>query len=158
MTSKLKINNDCNDDDLIYNIHSLTHMLDLIADKLLQDKFNLTFNKFMVLMSLENYKNNPNTLVSQKEVSVFSRLTEATVSRIIDDLVKINLVSKSVDKKNRSKNLLEITKTGQNQLYEALKHLEESLNFILQDLDSTEIQLTNKILLKIQNNLRTKYN
>ena len=95
-------------------------------------------------MLLEKHPNS-----SQKEVSDMVNLTQAGVSKQIDNLVYLKFLDRFQDVNNRRQNHLQFTKSGLEQLSLAYKVLVDLGQNMLEEISAEDVLLLDKILQKI---------
>jgi DNA-binding MarR family transcriptional regulator len=93
--------------EITYKIHKAVFLLDKMSDQILQDRLNLGFSQFLVLMVLAGQSKVP-----QKFVAGQLDQTQAAVSRQIDILVDLGLVSRDRNPDSRREYVLSLTKPG----------------------------------------------
>lgn len=107
--------------------------------------FNLTIIQFHCLAYLNNNKK-----VLMSEVANYFKITTPTATAIIDRLVKMRLVSRITDLKDRRKIIVKLTKKGKDLFKEIIKSNCQHIKSILSKLSNQEkkrlIKITEKIL------------
>lgn len=93
--------------EITYKIHKAVFLLDKMSDQILQDRLNLGFSQFLVLMVLAGQSKVP-----QKFVASQLDQTQAAVSRQVDILVDLGLVSRDRNPDSRREYVLSLTKSG----------------------------------------------
>lgn len=116
---------------LAFTIHQVVFLLDKLADKVLQDKLELTHSQFLILTALEN-----NQSCSQTKIAQFLELTEPAVSRQTELLLKKKLIIKNENKNNRREYILTLSAPGKKKLHEALHLLDKIYDQIFQVMDN----------------------
>lgn len=94
--------------EITYKIHKAVFLLDKMSDQILQDRLNLGFSQFLVMMVLANQSKVP-----QKFVASQLDQTQAAVSRQIDILADLGYVSRDLNPDSRREYVLSLTKSGQ---------------------------------------------
>lgn len=92
---------------LVISLHKAVFALDRTVDRLLAERFDLTFSQFFILRVLVK---RPGT--TQKAIAGARGLTEPAVSRTIELLLRKGLVGRRVNPGNRRERLLVLTKKG----------------------------------------------
>lgn len=119
--------------DIIYSAHKAVFVMDKIANRTLQDNFNLTYSQFLVLVAI-----NRNPDVSQRDIADFLDMTEAAVSRQIDIIVDKKYAQRYENKKNRREYILSLTESGKNNLQKAFKILDDKFEDVFKVIDEDE--------------------
>lgn len=96
--------------DVSWQLYKLTFLMMRLAEQTLRDSTDLTFGQFKLLMALRRHGQ-----ISQKTVAKFHGLTEAAVSRTINDMVKQKLLTQTANPLNRREHLLKLTPKGESQ-------------------------------------------
>lgn len=130
----------------VFGMHKVTKMFDLMADKLLKDKHGINYNKFIVLARICSSINQE---ITQKKIADFSNLTEASISRIVEEFLLLGHVNKEINPQNRSMHFLTATESGLNLFYRAIQSLDDESKKFLSLLSDTEITQLNTLLNKI---------
>jgi DNA-binding MarR family transcriptional regulator len=93
--------------EITYKIHKAVFLLDKLSDQILQDRLNLGFSQFLVMMVLAGQSKVP-----QKYVAAQLDQTQAAVSRQIDILADLGYVSRERNPDSRREYVLSLTKSG----------------------------------------------
>jgi len=126
---------------ITFNIHRASFLLDRIADRALQDKFALTYAQFRILMAIDSKKN-----LSQKDIASFWEVSEAAVSRQLENLKGKALIACQEDRQNRRKNVLALTQKGREQLLKSYKLISQRYQDIYKVIDAkTQDQLVGNL-------------
>jgi len=131
-------------DTEIYKLHVLISILDRSADEMLNSQYGLSYSQLMIMFMLDKYKQ-----LNQKELSLCMGLTEAAVSKQIENMFHKEYLVREVDPKNRRKNMVFLTKSGQIIFDKANELLMARAEEIFQVLDSGEREILNKVLNKL---------
>jgi DNA-binding MarR family transcriptional regulator len=102
-----------------YTLHHLSFVLDRQSDLLLQDKFNIGFSQFKIMMALLWHEG-----VQQSEIADFLGQTEASVSRQVKLLIDQGLVTSRLEPTNRRKRITRLSPEGERVANEAMTTLE----------------------------------
>lgn len=105
--------------EITYQIHKAVFLLDKMSDQILQDQLGLGFSQFLVMMTLANQPNVP-----QKFVASSLDQTQAAVSRQVDILVGLKLVSRTTNAESRREYVLCLTKLGQKKFRQGLNAID----------------------------------
>lgn len=111
---------------LVYEMHQ-THVLiqKRLAERLAKSK-RITFSQFLVLMALSCCKG-----ASQRDVATYLFLTEATVSRHIQVLMKEGLLTKIINPKSKRESILTLTTKGKTEIERSQKIIDEEIVSIM---------------------------
>ena len=119
----------------------------------LQRKFNaagvnLTIEQWSVLYQLwkEDGK-------SQQELCTATFRDKPSITRLIDNLEKLNLVKRVSDEKDRRINKVFLTKQAQKLEEDTMQLAEETLNEALEGVPADQIELCKEVLQKVYDNL-----
>lgn len=119
----------------------------------LQRKFNaaavnLTIEQWSVLYQLwkEDGK-------SQQELCNATFRDKPSITRLIDNLEKLNLVKRVPDEKDRRINKVFLTRTAQKLEEDTMQLAEETLNEALEGVPSDQVDLCKEVLQKVYDNL-----
>jgi DNA-binding MarR family transcriptional regulator len=104
-------------------IRKLGFLMDRLADQTLRESANLSFAQFRILRMLMHAG-----ALSQKAIASWHGLTDAAVSRQVDDLVKEKLVIRQINPANRREHILMLTPTGTRQAEKAKLVLGKKFN------------------------------
>lgn len=124
--------------DVSWRLYKLTFLMGRLAEQTLRDKTALTFGQFKLLMALRRHGQ-----ISQKTVAGFHGLTEAAVSRKIDELVKQKLITRTPNPTNRREHLLAVTLKGERQAALAHRLLDKKFSGLFAVLGPKKKQLEN---------------
>lgn len=147
------INKDCKDlespfksfsSNFCFKLHSLMFAMDKIADVLLRKELNITYSKFLVLMSVGYCPNK-----SQKCIADHLDHTEAAVSRQVSNLEKDGLVKIKLNNDNKREKLVDITKKGEGLLEKSFEILSKATDNLLSTLSKKEVDIMDKSLDKL---------
>ena len=119
----------------------------------LQKKFNhngmnLTIEQWSVLYHLwkEDGK-------SQQELCHATFRDKPSITRLVDNLEKLNLVKRVGDEKDRRINKVYLTKTAQRLQEQSMLLAEETLNEALEGVPAEQVNLCKEVLQKVYDNL-----
>lgn len=123
----------------------------------LQKKFNtlevnLTIEQWSVLYHL--WKKDGQ---SQQELCTASFRDKPSITRLIDNLEKLNLVKRVPDERDRRINKVVLTKAGQKLEEQTMAMAEETLNEALAGVPPQHIELCKHVLQKVYDNLNQTY-
>jgi len=111
----LQLNN-----NLGYLLHHLASVLDRQSDLLLQDRLDIGFSQFKILMALKWHQG-----VQQKQIAEKLGQTEASVSRQIKMLHEVGLLNSKPSPKDKRQHITLLTTKGETLVDKALKSLNE---------------------------------
>ncbi|GAC1421020.1 MAG: MarR family transcriptional regulator [Flavisolibacter sp.] len=119
----------------------------------LQKKFNgsgvnLTIEQWSVLYQLWKHDG-----TSQQQLCTATFRDKPSITRLIDNLEKINLVKRVADEKDRRINKVYLTAHALKMQEETMLLAEETLNEALQGVPSDQIDLCKEVLQKVYDNL-----
>ena len=123
----------------------------------LQKKFNtldlnLTIEQWSVLYHL--WKKDGQ---SQQELCTASFRDKPSITRLIDNLEKLNLVKRVPDEADRRINKVVLTKAGQKLEEQTMAMAEETLNEALAGVPPQHVELCKEVLQKVYDNLNQSY-
>lgn len=123
-----------------------------ISDVFQKNKCSLTKQQWIVLKILFE---NPEGII-QNELAFITDRNKATLTRLINGMEKHNLVARIQSKEDSRKNIVHITKEG-NQLFLKTKPVMlESIEKIQHDISQNEMNTFIEIMTKIQNNIKNQ--
>jgi len=137
------------DDSEIFKMHAFIAMVDRMADEMLNSNFNLSYSQLMILFMVDKQKE-----IIQKDISNCLGVTEAAVSKQIENMVQIGYLLRTPDPSNRRKNQIVLTAVGQDIFDQANRFLVQKAEDIFTILEPSERQVLDlaldKLLSKIQ--------
>lgn len=111
----------------MYSIHQMYFLVQKHLEHSLLKSKSISFSQFMILVGFHCSLELP---VSQSLIAERLYLTEATVSRHVSTLVSLGLLSRTDDKENRRKHIINITTKGKKVFESAQKIIDKELNSI----------------------------
>ena len=111
----------------MYSIHQMYFLVQKHLEQSLLKSKSISFSQFMILVGFHCSLELP---VSQSLIAERLYLTEATVSRHVSTLVSLGLLSRTDDKENRRKHIINITTKGKKVFESAQKIIDKELNSI----------------------------
>lgn len=109
--------------------------------------FTITIDQWLIIKAiLENPE------ITQNEIGNLVFKDNASVTRIIDLLVKSEYVIRTVHANDRRKTNLEVTESGLKIIKEVQKIVEQNRKIALKGISKEELQIMNNALLKISEN------
>lgn len=128
----------------MYSLHQTYFLTLKRLDSRLQKTQNLTFSRFLILLSFHC-----KGTISQQNVANFLHLTEATVSRHINGLTKEGLLKKTINVKNRREHILSLTDKGKEAFKRAHDEIESELEILFDHVTTKERDSTSIVFEKI---------
>jgi DNA-binding MarR family transcriptional regulator len=119
----------------------------------LQKKFNisgvnLTIEQWSVLYHLWKQDG-----ASQQELCNATFRDKPSITRLVDNLEKLNLVKRVSDEKDRRINKIYLTKNAQKLQDETMQLAEETLNEALSGVPADQVEMCKEVLQKVYDNL-----
>ena len=121
-------------------------MNEIFSDHLKQ--YALSIQQYQVLRSLKALQGEPADL---QTLSAEMMSKNSNTTRLVEKLRLKGLITRNQNEENRRKVDIRITEAGLNLLEEINNTQSEFENTAVKNLDSSEMQLLNKLLLKIRN-------
>lgn len=116
-----------------WKVRKLGFLFDRIAAQTLEEKLEIPFAQFKLLMVLRRHG-----AVAQKAIARFHGMTEAAISRQVEPLRRQKLVTTRVNPDNRRVHLLTLTDRGKAQTDKALRLLDEKFTVLFRVLKPRE--------------------
>jgi MarR family transcriptional regulator, transcriptional regulator for hemolysin len=118
------------------------------AQKRLNEKgHTITIDQWLVLKTIMDQPD-----ISQNEIAEFIFKDKASVTRIIDLLIKKGMLKRSPSEENRRRVILTITKAGKEVIDEILPTIRGNRKNALTNCDEEELKAMNTVLMKIIKN------
>ena len=105
--------------NLGYSLHHLALVLDRQSDLLLQERLDIGFSQFKILMALKWHSG-----VQQKQIASKLGQTEASVSRQIKTLQEVGLITAKKSANNKRERITTLTPKGEKLIDKALAALD----------------------------------
>ena len=120
-----------------------------LQKKLNQAGVNLTIEQWSVLYQLwkEDGK-------SQQELCTATFRDKPSITRLVDNLEKLNLVKRVASSSDRRINLIYLTRQAQKLQEQTMELAEETLNEALSDVPVEHVNLCKEVLQKVYDNLK----
>jgi DNA-binding MarR family transcriptional regulator len=135
---------------IFYNIEEAIKTYRMYAQNQLKiNHLKITIDQWLVLKCL---KENPKSTQIELAEKVFK--DNASITRIIDLLVKADFLHREINPKDRRKTVLKITQSGQKILDDVYKIVLKNRAKALENISSEEIETVNTILKKISYNCK----
>lgn len=123
-----------------------------ISDVFQKNKCSLTKQQWIVLKILFE---NPEGII-QNELAFITDRNKATLTRLINGMEKHNLVARIQSKEDSRKNIVHITKAGDQLFLKTKPLMLESIHKIQHDISQNEMNTFIEIMTKIQNNIKNQ--
>ena len=133
---------------IFYNIDKAIKSYRNYAQRQLKaNGFNITIDQWLIIKAILE---NPG--ITQNEIGDLVFKDSASVTRMIDLLVKSGYMLRCAHEKDRRKTNLEVTDSGKKMIAEAQDLVENNRKVALQNVSDNELKIMNSILLKISEN------
>lgn len=129
--------------EITYKLHKLIFLMDKRADKTLQEKLDLTFSQFRILIAIDHQT------VCQKDIANYWDMTEAAVSRQVDIMVEAGLIDKEENEENRRRFLLKLSDKGKKNLKDATELIDSAYEKIYSVVNQEERKVLGEALHKL---------
>ncbi|WP_449398963.1 MarR family winged helix-turn-helix transcriptional regulator [Chryseobacterium wanjuense] len=141
------------DSIIFYNIDKAIRAYRNFAQRQLKaNGFNITIDQWLIIKAILE---NPG--ITQNEIGELVFKDSASVTRIIDLLVKSEYIVRNINSEDRRKTDLEVTESGKDIIRKVQNLIENNRETALQDVSEEELETMNSALLKISKNcLNTK--
>lgn len=113
--------------------------------------YNVTSEQWTILASL--WKKNGQT---QQDLANIANKNKASITHLIDNMEKRNLVYRQADEGDRRNNFIFLTEEGKDMQESLSKIVKKSIKEITKGIDKKDMKLTKKVLKKIIENLVTE--
>ncbi len=107
---------------LVTKIRKTAFVMDRVAGKALADAFGMSFSQFLILAIVAHHPS-----VTQRAIAEARDVTEAAVSRLVDQLRRSGKLRRVTNPKSRREHLLTITPLGRRTLDRASRLVERRL-------------------------------
>lgn len=133
---------------IFYNIDKAIRTYRMYAMKKIREKgYKITIDQWLIIKSiLENPK------ITQQELAKNVFKDNASVTRIIELMVKSNYLSREVDSQDRRKSVLTVTQEGKDIIEKVQNLVLDNRKVALEGLSNKEIDIMNLALQKIITN------
>ncbi len=141
------------DSIIFYNIDKAIRAYRNFAQRQLKaNGFNITIDQWLIIKAILE---NPG--ITQNEIGELVFKDSASVTRIIDLLVKSQYIVRNINSEDRRKTDLEVTESGKDIIRKVQNLIENNREIALQNVSGEELETMNSALLKISKNcLNTK--
>lgn len=141
----------------MYSIHQMYFLVQKRLEHVLLKHKGLTFSQFMILVGCNcSLTSTSHNHVSQLAIAEHLHLTEATVSRHISTLTRLNYVSRKQDTINKRQHSISITKKGLQEFKKAEAIITKELEVIFSVITTRDRSLIIKNFEKVLLQLLTK--
>ena len=132
------------DDSEIFKMHAFIAIIDRMADEMLNSQFNLSYSQLMILFMVDKRKE-----IIQKDISNCLGVTEAAISKQIENMVQVGYLLRTPDPTNRRKNQIVLTAEGKDIFDRANLFLVQKAEDIFVVLGPEERQVLDSVLDKL---------
>lgn len=127
--------------NLGFMIHHLGSAMDRQTDILLNDKFNIGFSQFKILLALRESNS-----VNQLAIANYLGQTEASISRQIKILVGMGLIASRKNPVNKRQSITSLTPRGSHVIAQATTALEAHYLPMFSQLSPAQLDAFSKVL------------
>jgi DNA-binding MarR family transcriptional regulator len=139
------------DSIIFYNIDKAIRSYRNYAQRQLKaNGFTITIDQWLIIKAILE---NPG--ITQNEIGDLVFKDNASVTRIIDLLVKSEYIIRNTNPEDRRKTNLEVTETGKETIHKVQTLVEDNRKTALKDVSKEELEIMNSALLKISKNCLT---
>ncbi|WP_088810590.1 MULTISPECIES: MarR family winged helix-turn-helix transcriptional regulator [Listeria] len=135
-------------DNLTFNTTVMAKNMHLYLTRNLSE-FNVTPEQWSVLNVIQQKQP-----LSQKELAQFVHKDTPTVNRIIDVLIRKELVTSQTNSEDRRKTHISLTKKGENETNQLRYVVEDTCKTIFRHISSDDLKLWQQIMLQIDQNIK----
>lgn len=129
---------------LVMKIRKTAFVMDRIAGKVLADDFGMSFSQFLILAIVAHHPS-----VTQRGIAEARDVTEAAVSRLVDQLRRGGKLRRVTNPNSRRERLLTITPLGRRVLTKASRLVERRLETYFAPLNAHERAVMEKSFDKV---------
>ncbi|ESU22059.1 regulatory protein MarR [Flavobacterium cauense R2A-7] len=135
---------------IFYNIDHSIRLYRMYAQKKLREHgFKITIDQWLVIKCILE-----NPTITQHELSELVFKDNASVTRIIDLLIKANYLEKEINPDDRRKFILQVTKSGEEIIKNVQEIILQNRNKALKGIDAKELEIADAVLRKIITNCK----
>lgn len=135
---------------IFYNIDHSIRLYRMYAQKKLREHgFKITIDQWLVIKCILE-----NPTITQHELSELVFKDNASVTRIIDLLIKANYLEKEINPDDRRKFMLQVTKSGEEIIKNVQEIVLQNRNKALKGIDAKELEIADAVLRKIITNCK----
>ncbi|HBI01631.1 MAG TPA: MarR family transcriptional regulator [Flavobacterium sp.] len=122
----------------------------MFAQKRLKENgLKITIDQWLVLKTI-----NENPDIAQNELADMVFKDNASVTRIIELLVKSDYLERKKDQNDRRKSVLKITKLGSKTIEKVYQVVQENRQIALTGINQAELEIVDRVLKKISQNCK----
>ena len=118
-----------------------------LAQKILAAKIGITTEQWIILQILSEDSK------TQKELGEITIKNKASINSLVSNLLKLNYINKNVSQKDKRETIIQISELGEDIRKKVLIVASESINETVKGFSHSEIELLNKLLTRVNNNL-----
>lgn len=135
---------------IFYNIDHSIRLYRMYAQKKLREHgFKITIDQWLVIKCILE-----NPTITQHELSELVFKDNASVTRIIDLLIKANYLEKEINPGDRRKFILHVTLEGEEIIKDVQEIVWQNRNKALKGIDAKELEIADAVLRKIITNCK----
>lgn len=134
----------------MYSVHQMNFLVAKRLEHILLKHESITFSQFIILVGCKCPRLEQ---ISQQAIARELDLTEATVSRHIATLVKLNYMRREEDPNNRRKHILSITPEGTKAFEKAKKLIDKELSSLFASIEEKDRKRIMEIFSSVLQNL-----
>lgn len=135
---------------IFYNIDHSIRLYRMYAQKKLREHgFKITIDQWLVIKCILE-----NPTITQHELSELVFKDNASVTRIIDLLIKANYLEKEINPDDRRKFILHVTKEGEDIIRNVQEIVLHNRSKALKGIDDKELEMADAVLRKIITNCK----
>lgn len=135
---------------IFYSMDQSIRTYRMFAQKRLKDNgLKITIDQWLVLKTI-----NENPDIAQNELADMVFKDNASVTRIIELLVKSTYLERKTDQKDRRKSVLKITKLGSKTIEKVYQVVLENRQIALTGINQAELEIVDRVLKKISQNCK----
>jgi DNA-binding MarR family transcriptional regulator len=135
---------------IFYSMDQSIRTYRMFAQKRLKDNgLKITIDQWLVLKTI-----NENSDIAQNELADMVFKDNASVTRIIELLVKSDYLERKTDQNDRRKSVLKITKLGSETIEKVYQVVQENRKIALTGINQAELEIVDRVLKKISRNCK----
>lgn len=135
---------------IFYSMDQSIRTYRMFAQKRLKDNgLKITIDQWLVLKTI-----NENPDIAQNELADMVFKDNASVTRIIELLVKSDYLERKTDQNDRRKSVLKITKLGSKTIEKVYQVVQENRKIALTGINQAELEIVDRVLKKISRNCK----
>jgi len=128
-----------------HKYHHIVGMADMLANKMLQESLDLTYSQYLMMLGTKFCPD----MTNQKFIAESMGVTEAAVSKQVDNLFKAGLLDRKTNPDNRRQNVIELTKKGEEVFVKAHTLLTSAWETLFVDVTKEERKAFNTVMDKM---------